>query len=174
MFQGLREHAPLYILEKGCPHKLTVGYVERVTNPVSKDGLITGVPMFGQQEMVVDVYVKIGDTSQKLEKLPANKVATTPEDNPNVFVTENLDTMLAEVENIERTCNTELEKMPYYSTVAESCAEIKLMLNPQLAKEKERDNEIAQLKTEVSSIKGSIDEMVALIKAQSSGSKKKE
>ena len=100
--------------------------------------------MFGQQEMVVDVYVKIGDTSQKLEKLPASKSATTPEDNPNVFVTESLETMLAEVENIERTCNAELEKMPYYSTVAESCADIKLMLNPQLAKEKERDNEICQ------------------------------
>lgn len=174
MFQGLRENAPLYILDKGCPHRLTIGYVEKVTNAVSKDGLMTSVPLFNQQEMVVDVIVKIGDTSQKLERLPANKSATTPEDNPNVFVTESWETMLAEVENIERKCDTELSKMPYYKTVKESLVDIKMTLNPQLAKEKERDDEIAQLKTEVSSIKGSIDEMVALIKSQNSGNKKKE
>lgn len=174
MFQGLRENAPLYILDKGCPHRLTIGYVEKVINAVPKDGLMTSVPLFNQQEMVVDVIVKIGDTSQKLERLPANKSATTPEDNPNVFVTENWDTMLAEVENIERKCDTELSKMPYYKTVKESLVDIKMTLNPQLAKEKERDDEIAQLKTEVSSIKGSIDEMVALIKSQNSGNKKKE
>lgn len=176
MFQGLRENAPIYILDKGCPHKLTIGYVERVSNPVPKDGQITTMPMFGQppQEMVVDVFVKVDDSSQKLEKLPATKSATTPEQNPNIFVTESWETMLAEVENIERKCDNELSKMPYYSAVKESLVDIKLKLNPQLAKEQERDNEIALLKTEVSSIKGSIDEMVALIKAQNSGSKKKE
>lgn len=176
MFQGLSENAPVYILDKGCPHKLTIGYVERVSNPFSKDGQITTMPMFGQppQEMFVDVFVKVDDSSQKLEKLPATKSATTPEHNPNIFVTESWETMLVEVENIERKCNNELSKMPYYSAVKESLVDIKLKLNPQLAKEQERDNEIAQLKTEVSSIKGSIDEMVALIKAQSSSNKKKE
>lgn len=175
MFQGLRENAPIYILEKGCPHKLSIGYVERVSNPVPKDGQITTVPMFGQppQEMVVDVYVKVGDVSQKLEKLPAMKSATTPEQNPSIFVTESWETMLTEVENIERKCDNELSKVPYYSAVKESLSDIKLKLNPQLAKEKERDEEIVQLKKKIGGIEHSIGNIETLLKNMSSTTSKK-
>lgn len=176
MFQGLSENAPIYILDKGCPHKLIIGYVEKVSNPVTRDGQIPAIPMFGQpqQEMVVDVFIKVGDTTQKLEKLPAMKSATTPEHNPNVFVTESWETMLAEVENIERKCENELSKMPYYKTVKESCMDIKMTLNPQLAKEKERDEEIVELRKKIGGIESSIGNIETMLKNISSTPKKKE
>lgn len=177
MFQGLTENAPIYILDKGCPHKLTIGYVERVSNPVPKDGQIGVMPVFGQppQEMVVDIFVKVGDSTQKLEKLPASKSATTPEHNPSIFVTESWETMLTEVENIDRKCDNELSKMPYYTAVKESLVDIKLRLNPQLAKEKERDEEIGELKRKIGGIESSIGNIEALLKnISNTTSKKKE
>lgn len=176
MFQGLRENAPLYILDKGCPHKLIIGYVEKVNNPVTRDGQTPSIPMFGQppQELFVDVFVKVGDSSQKLEKLPALMSSTTPEHNPNVFVTESWETMLAEVENIERKCENELSKMPYYNTVKESCMDIKMTLNPQLAKEKERDEEIVELRKKIGGIESSIGNIETMLKNISSTPKKKE
>lgn len=177
MFQGLRENAPVYILEKGCPHKLIIGYVERVSNPVPKDGQINAMPIFGQppQEMFVDVFVKVGDTTQKLEKLPASKSSTTPEQNPGIFVTESWETMLTEVENIERKCDNELSKVPYYTSVKESLVDIKLQLNPQLAKEKERDEEIVELKKKIGGIESSIGNIESMLRNMgSTTSKKKE
>ena len=83
--------------------------------------------------------------------------------------------MLTEVENIERKCDNELSKVPYYTSVKESLVDIKLQLNPQLAKEKERDEEIVELKKKIGGIESSIGNIESMLRNMgSTTSKKKE
>ena len=58
----LRQNSLFYILEKGDKLNLKVGQVVNVSNPQPKyNQFQTTMPYNPQQEMVVDVKVKVGD-----------------------------------------------------------------------------------------------------------------
>ena len=69
MFQNLRAGNTIYVLNKGNSLSLEKGTIVNVSLPVPKYPLAT---TFGNQEMLVDIVVKINNQEITYQKLPAN------------------------------------------------------------------------------------------------------
>lgn len=157
MFQGLRENAPIYILDKTNEiPKLSVGYVEKRSDVYSRYGTPT-MPMMSQpMDGVVDFSVRIGNEVVDLKKLPAAQSICSPDGHPQIVISDNREAILAEVEGIERTSQAIVDGYDINVSIVAACADMKRVLNPQLAKEQQRDEEINDLKDKIGSIEGSI------------------
>lgn len=176
MFQGLRQHSPIFILEKGEKPIIKIGYVETISNPMPRFGQ-SAIPVMGQQvDTIVDVSAKVGDDIIDLKKLPANQSFATLEGNANVCVSDSREVMISEVENMLRASNSVLDSIPYHKSVVSASEDILKVLNPQLAKEQEQEKKIGALESEMKDIKSSLgkidDKFETLLKALKSGSPK--
>ena len=157
MFQGLRENAPIYILDKTNEiPKLSVGYVEKRSDVYSRYGTPT-MPMMSQpMDGVIDFSVRIGNEVIDLKKLPAAQSICSPDGHPQIVVSDNREAILAEVDGIERTSQAIVDGYDLNVSIVSACAEMKRVLNPQLAKEQQRDEDINNLKDKIGGIEDSI------------------
>lgn len=163
MFQSLRQNSLFYILEKNEDIKLKVGQVVNVSNPQPKyNQFQTTMPYNPQQEMVVDVKVKIGDETIDFKQLPAN-LSIANSDNNSVVVSESKEAMSAEVEAMLRASNNILESIPYHQKVISNCDIILRELNPQFAKEKEQEEKIGALEERMGNIDDKLNKMFDLL-----------
>lgn len=174
MFQGLRANAPIYIIDKsGDMPKLKIGIVEKVSDPYSRFGTTT-MPMMGQPlDAVVDVTIKIDDGSVEMKKLPAMQSIISPDGNPKVIVSDSREAAFAEVENIERISQGIVDGYDLNKNIVDACADMKRALNPQLAKEHERDEEIVGLKARIVGMEQSLGNIEALLRDMNNGVKTK-
>lgn len=163
MFQNLRQGQPFYILYKGENPRCDTATVVLVSNPMPKFPNNFQFPQ--QQEMVVDVKVRVGDSTLDYQKLPAQlSIADfTPMGN-SVVVSADKDAINAEIEAMQQISRDALSKIDYHNSVITACDEMLKQLNPQFAKDKERDEEITQLKEQINSLTGNMNELVALMK----------
>lgn len=170
MFQNLRQGQPFYILYKGENPRYEAGNVLSVSNPMPKFPNNFQLPQ--QQEMVVDVKVRVGESTLDYQKLPAHlSIADfTPLGN-NVVVSDNKDAINAEIEAMQQISRDALAKTDYHNSVITACDEMLKQLNPQFAKDKERDEEIFQLKEQINSLTGNVSELVAMMKQNLSSTK---
>ena len=163
MFQSLRQNTLFYILEKGDNLNLKIGQVVNVSNPQPKyNQFQTSMPYNPQQEMVVDVKVKIGDETIDFKQLPAN-LSIANSDNNSVVVSESKEAMSAEVEAMLRASNNILESIPYHQKVITNCDVILRELNPQFAKEKEQEEKIGALENRMVDIDDKLNKMFDLL-----------
>jgi len=157
MFQGLRTNSLFYVLDKGENPNLRIGQVVSVSNPQTKyptfNNGFTPQPM----ETVVDVKVKLGDEEVDFKQLPANGQIANDK---NLVVSDNKDSMSAEVDAMLRQSKAILESVDYNKRVVESCEGMLQQLNPQIAKDKEQTEKINKLEGKVSGIEGKIDKMM--------------
>lgn len=145
MFQGLRQGNALYILSKREP-RLTIAQVESVSNPQ---------PKFSQNytntDMVVDISVTTAEGRQEYRQLPAlATIANFGLD--GMVISDSKDAMVNEIESMHKTSKTTLESTDYHRKVVEECDKMLQELNPAIAKEKEREQEMASLKEQMSRI----------------------
>ena len=161
MFQGLRQNSLFYVLEKNDDIKLKVGQVVSVSNPQPKyNQFQTTMPYNQQQEMVVDVKVKLGDETVEFKQLPATLSIS---DNNSVVVSESKEAMSAEVEAMLRTSKNILDSVPYHEKTMAKCDIILRELNPQFAKEKEQEEKINALEGKMEGIEGTLNQMMSLL-----------
>lgn len=173
MFQGLRQNSLFFILEKGDEVKLRIGQVVEVSNPQPKYKTFNAPQTsFGHQpEMVVDVKVKVDNETLEFKQLSAN---LSIENSGNVVVSDNREAMSAEVEAMLRNSKTILDSVPYHDKVIRNCDIMLRELNPQFAKEKEREETIDNLKVEVQDMKSTLGAIqVMLTEALDKGRSKK-
>lgn len=160
MFQAVRQGNLFYILEKGNELKLKIGQVVSASNPQPKYNQF-GAPNFGaQQEMTVDVRVKVDDETLDFKQLNATASIAN---SGNVVVSDSKDAMSAEVEGLLRTSKGILDSIPYHENMLMSCDKILRELNPQFAKEKEQEEKMTMLEGEVIGIKDTLNEMMGLL-----------
>lgn len=161
MFQGLRQNSLFYVLEKNDDIKLKVGQVVSVSNPQPKyNQFQPTMPYNQQQEMVVDVKVKLGDETVEFKQLPATLSIS---DNNSVVVSESKEAMSAEVEAMLRTSKNILDSVPYHEKTMAKCDIILRELNPQFAKEKEQEEKINALEGKMEGIEGTLNQMMSLL-----------
>lgn len=160
MFQGLRENGTIYILDKtNIVPKLSVGIIEKMSDVYSRYGTPT-MPMMSQpMDGVIDFTLRIGNDSAELKKIPANQSVCSPEGQPNIIVSDNREAILAEVANIKRQRQEVVDAYEPSVEALTVCEEMELILNPQLAKEQQRDEEINNLKDKIGGIEESIGKM---------------
>lgn len=173
MFQGLRANAQIYIVDRSNDiPKLSVGSVDKVTDPYSRYST-PNMPVMGQPiDAVVDVTIRMGDGTIELKKLPANQSVATPDGFPKVLVSDSRDAILAEVESIERISQGIVDGYDLNKNIVAACAEMKRTLNPQLAREQQRDEEIGELRNKIGGIESSLGNIEAMLRALNNGNAK--
>ena len=158
MFSGVRQNNLFYILEKENEPKLRIGQVVSVSNPQ---------PMFSQQygaptENFVDITVKVDNETMEFKKLPASSsIADSGKD--GVIVSDNKEVMNNEVESMLQSSQSILERVDYHKKVVENCNQILRVLNPRLAKEKERDDDINNLKNKIGGLEDKMDKILIIL-----------
>ena len=156
MFQGVRQGSVLYILKKGETPTLDAAHVVSVSNPYNPNAQ----NIFGQNPMV-DIQVSIDGEAVTFKELPALVSFTTSKD--GVFVTDNTEDMLAEVKNLHRRSQQIVESAPYHEQLLALYESFYDILDPNLAKEKEKDKRLNLLEEEVKGMKGTITDIHKLL-----------
>lgn len=148
MFSGVRQNNLVYILDK--EPKLRIGKVVSVSNPQTQFGY----------DSTVDITVKVDEDTMEFKKLPASSsIANYGE----VTVSDNKEAMNNEVESMLQASQSILDRIDYHKTVVENCNQILGVLNPRLAKEKERDEDISNLKDKIGGLESKMDQILTLL-----------
>lgn len=164
MFSGLRQNSLLYILEKSDNGLvLKTGVVDSFSNPSPKMNQY-GVPItpnYGQQqELYVDIKVKVDDDIVEFKQLGANlSIANSG----NVVVSDSREMMDAEVDGQMNISKRHIEATPYHEKILSSCEPIKRQLNPQFAKEKEQEEKIGLLEQRMGGIEGALNSIKSML-----------
>ncbi len=153
MFSALRQGSLLYILEKGENPNIKIGQVEGVTQPRFAPG--TG---FGTT--VVDITVKVDNENKDFIGVPSG---TSVHGYGNVVISESREAMVQEVNAMLRTSKSALESIDYHRKVIDACEDMLKQIDPEYAKQQERDDTIDSLKDEVGSLKEDVNKILKLL-----------
>lgn len=150
MFSGVRQGNTFYILERTEEPRLKVGQVISVTNPLFGYGL----------DSTVDISVKADNEVMEFKKLPSFQSIATYN---NITISDNRESMSKEVESMSQLSQNILDKIEYHQKVVENCDNILRTLNPNLAKEKERDEDINNLKDKINGLENKMDKVLTIL-----------
>lgn len=153
MFSALRQGSVIYILEKGENPSLKVGQVVSITQPsYSNNFLMNG--------STIDISVKVGKQNMDFKNVPSSQSVTNYN---NVIITETKELMSSEVDNMLQSSKSIVDSVAYHNNVISSCENILKDLNPRFAKEKERDEDISNLKNKIGGIESKMDKILTLL-----------
>lgn len=162
MFSALNIGSTVYVLckEEKKP-KLYVAQVTERTEPTAN--MNAPQPMYGQpMPRIMKIVAKAGDTEFTFDNLDANaKFAVYSKENTTIST--NREDMCAEWMRIVGYSRQIIDSVPYHQSVIDADNEIQSILNPQYAKEQERDKEIGELKKEMSDIKGGLTDIRTML-----------
>lgn len=157
MFKDLRQGTPIYIIHKGENPICRIGSVISVTKPM---------PLYQnqfnqsfQQEMVVDIEVKIGDEKVIFTKLKADGVIADKglENGTQIFLSWNKDAINTEIESLLRYSREIIDSISFHKSAISGYEKILLGLNPSFAKEKQQEEEILSLKNQIINMQKNTD-----------------
>ena len=161
MFSALRQGALLYILEKGEKPSFKIGTIESVTQPRPKyNGYNPTVPFGAAVETIVDITVKVDNDKKDYIGVPSN---ASVHGYGNIVISESREAMVSEVNSMLQTSKQIIESVDYHKKVIESCEEMLKQLDPDYAKQQERDSAIDSLKSEVGSLKNDMTKILNLL-----------
>ena len=75
--------------------------------------------------------------------------------------------MNKEVESMLQSSQSILDRIDYHKKVVQNCNQILGVLNPRLAKEKERDDDINNLKTKIVGLEDKMDKILTILSKDS-------
>lgn len=117
------------------------------------------MPVYGQmQPMTVNVTVKVGDSPMIFEKLDSGAVMATY-GAENTVISTSREAMNSEVDAMFRQSQQIIDSVPYHENVLKSCDTIMRELNPQFAKEKEQEEKITKLETQMGDMQGTLSDI---------------
>ncbi|WP_302994167.1 hypothetical protein [Parabacteroides goldsteinii] len=177
MFKNLRQGQSLYILHKEDKLYHEVATITSVDNLRAKAPM-TGMLPYGAQEMLVDIKAKIGSDNLTLPAIPADVVITDykPNNGEKLVLSCDLAAFNSEINSIMQQSKQELARTEYNNSVIEGCEKMLVALNPEFAREKERESEMSNMKNEMSQLKETNEKLMSMMKElldkQSSNNKK--
>jgi hypothetical protein len=71
--------------------------------------------------------------------------------------------MSNEVDSMLQNSKNIVDSIPYHNNVISSCEEILKELNPRFAKEKERDEDISNLKDKIGGLENKMDKLISIL-----------
>ena len=153
MFSALRQGSVVYILEKGENPVLKVGQVVSITQPnYSNNFLMNG--------STIDINVKVYDQNMDFKNVPSSYSVANYN---NVVITETKELMSNEVDNMLQNSKSIVDSVTYHNNIITSCENILKDLNPRFAKEKERDEDINNLKDKMEGIESKMDKILTIL-----------
>ena len=152
MFSALSQGSNVYLLDKTSSPKFLVGEIVGVTQP-----------KYTFNQATVDLKVKIDDQVQEFNNLPSiNSVITY--NNGKLLISETKQGIQNEVESILTNSQNILNNIDAYKQNIEDCENILKQLNPQFARDKERDDRLLNLENRFDGVESKLDKIFELIK----------
>ena len=152
MFSALRQGSVVYILEKGENPVLKVGQVVSITQPnYGSNFLMNG--------STIDINVKVNQ-NMDFKNVPSSQSVANYN---NAVITETKELMSNEVDNMLQSSRSIVDSVAYHNNIITSCESILKELNPRFAKEKERDEDINNLKDKMGGIESKMDKILGLL-----------
>lgn len=177
MFKNLRQGQSLYILHKENDLYHEVATIVSVDNLRAKQPM-QGVMPYIQQEMLVDIKAKIGSDNISLAAVPADLIISDykPSNGEKLVLSCDLAAFNSELDSIKMLSKQELDRTDYNKSRIERCEKIQVLLNPEFAREKERESEMQSMKSELSELKEANERLVLMMEqllGNNSNNKKK-
>ena len=171
MLSALRAGTPVYILFKNEP-RFAVGKVSQVSNQYPNFAGYTQQPLVPGQNVAVDLAIELDGKVENFQRIPLNSsIAEFPD--KGILISETRDGIINEVNAIRSASQTAIEQVDMHRRVVASCDQLLFELNPQLKKEQEQANEIANLKEQLSGMSEQIAALTGML-SKSLGKKKEE
>lgn len=151
MFSALQQGGVLYILEKSNTPTYKIGQIQSISSQKYTSNFMLST---------VDITVKVDDQKLDFKNIPSSQSIAYYND---VIITETKEQMLSEVENLLQSSKNILESIDKHKAIVESCEEILKSLNPQFAKEQERDQRLNTLESKFETVESKIDQLITLV-----------
>ena len=153
MFSALNQGSLVYILDKTDGVKFKIGEIVGTTVPqFAVDG----------SGMVMKLSVKINGNVAAYNNVPSAATIVSY-NNGKFIIAETKQSIQSEVESTLHNANYIIEHIEDYKSQITQCEDVLKELNPQYAKDKARDEEIANIKSEVAGMKTNIDKILAAV-----------
>lgn len=154
MFSALRQGNIVYLLDKSNGLTLKSGQV--ITNS-GANLMYAATP-----QTVINLTINVAGEHKEFNNIPAMQ-SSVNYNNGNLILIDNKELAITEVENIVSSSKHILENTSYYEKMVTDGEEVLKILNPQFAKDKARDEEIAQLKDKVGGMENKLDTIIGLL-----------
>lgn len=160
MFSALNQGSIIYILDKTERPKFKVGEIVSISQP-KVDYNSTG--QFGQyQATTVDIKVNIDGNTYEYNSIPSSYSIITY-NNGKITLSETKQGLQSEVESILQNSKQIVDKINVYKQNITDCENILKELNPQFAKDKERDERLNSLEERFGGVEDRLDKIINLI-----------
>ena len=160
MFSALNQGSIIYILDKTERPKFKVGEIVSISQP-KVDYNTTG--QFGQyQATTVDIKVNIDGNTYEYNSIPSSYSVITY-NNGKITLSETKQGLQSEVESILQNSKQIVERIDTYKQNIVDCESILKELNPQFAKDKERDERLNSLEERFGGVEDKLDKIINLI-----------
>ena len=166
MFSNIRQGVPVYLLDKVGQNGpvLKIGQVEQVSQLQPKHqtftpGVNIGLPNLN--EMVINIRVKFDDGPRDFNQVPAN--LSLADFNNGTVISDNRADMISEIEVMAQNSKNIISSVPYHQKVVQASDLMLKQLNPNFAKEAERDTTISNLNQKVDSLTENVNTLVKII-----------
>lgn len=160
MFSALNQGSIIYILDKTERPKFKVGEIISISQP-KVDYNSTG--QFGQyQATTVDIKVNIDGNTYEYNSIPSSYSVITY-NNGKITLSETKQGLQSEVESILQNSKQIVERIDTYKQNIIDCENILKELNPQFAKDKERDERLNSLEERFGGVEDRLDKIINLI-----------
>lgn len=146
MFSILNQGSTIYILDKSNKPEYKVGEVMAVSQPKTNFS-----PNFMNNSSTVDLKIKIDDEVKEFNSIPsaANMVSYN---NGKIVLSETKQNIQNEVEVLLQNSKNIVDNIDTYRSNITECENILKQLNPQFAKDKERDSRLDLLEDKLDRI----------------------
>ena len=165
MFQSVRPNSPIYILHKGDNARLETGYVVNQPIPKAKYPIPHN---FGQpQEMIVDLIVKLNDTTVNYNSLPAQAdISDSYSNGENITISDSRDAMNAEIVSAKQKSIDVINSVGYHKSLIEQYDKLLSDFNPEVAEKQAQQQEIASLREQMNEMTKNMALLVEQLKSK--------
>lgn len=120
-------------------------------------------------ETVVDISVRVQDEKLDFKGVPSNlSIANFGSD--GVVISESREAMISEVDAMLQSSKSVVENIDYHKSVIDACDEMLKKLNPDFAKQQEREvlitkltKQVDDMQTEFGELKGDVSKILGLL-----------
>ena len=152
MFSSLQQGSIVYILDKTARPKLKYGEIVRVS-----------VPNFTSLGSTVNLKISIDGTTQDFNNIPSNN-SIISYNNGKLTISETKQGLQNEVDSTLQNSKQIIDNIETYKQNIIDCEEILKQLNPQFAKDKERDERLNSLEIKFEGVEDKLDQLLNIIK----------
>lgn len=162
MFSALNQGSFVYILDKTKGIKFKIGEVIGTASTNQNNYPVNQIP-----NQPINLKVKVEDTVYDFNAISSSASLVTY-DNGKFVISETKQGLQSEVYAILQNRKNIIENIPQYKNEIVECETVLKDLNPEFAKDKERDERIDSLSTQVTNMQSTLDKIVNLISSNNS------